>query len=139
MSKLINRIPGLRLLITSLPGSGSEHLLNRSACLAMSTSILKDLPGKLDIKRHSPCVLYIYISASLAMSTSVLKALPGKLEIKRNSPSILYISVVASVPHNVISLHMKMATRAKTETKTLHDIMCGSRGGHGVRTPPPVK
>ena len=58
----------------------------------MSTSVLKASPGKLDIKRHSPSILYI--SASLTMSTGVLKALPGKLDIKRHSPSrpILYIS-----------------------------------------------
>ena len=55
----------------------------------MSTSVLKALPGKLDIKRHSPSILYI--SASLAMPTSVLNALPGKLDIKRHSPSILYL------------------------------------------------
>ena len=36
-------------------------MLNRSTSLAMSTSILKALPGKLDIKRHSPCILYFYI------------------------------------------------------------------------------
>ena len=65
-------------------------MLNRSASLAMSTSILKALLGKLDIKRHSPSILYI--SASLAMSTSILKALLGKLDIKRHSPSILYFS-----------------------------------------------
>ena len=35
-------------------------MLNRSASLAMSTSILKTLPGKLDIKRHSPGILFIY-------------------------------------------------------------------------------
>ena len=64
-------------------------MLNRWASLAMSTSVLKALPGKLDIKRHSPSI--IYISASLAMSTNVLKALPGKLDIKRHSPSILYL------------------------------------------------
>ena len=34
-------------------------MLNRSASLAMSTSVLKTLPGKLDIKRHSPSILYI--------------------------------------------------------------------------------
>ena len=28
-------------------------MLNRSASLAISTSVLKALPGKLDIKRHS--------------------------------------------------------------------------------------
>ena len=29
------------------------------ASLAMSTSVLKALPGKLDIKRHSPSILYV--------------------------------------------------------------------------------
>ena len=37
-------------------------MLNRSASLAMSTSVLKTLPGKLDIKRHSPSILYISIA-----------------------------------------------------------------------------
>ena len=63
-------------------------MLNRSASLAMSTSVLEALPGKLDIKRHSPIILYI--SASLAISTSVFEALPGKLDIKRHSPIILF-------------------------------------------------
>ena len=49
--KLINRIPGLCLLISNLPSSAlGECMLNRSASLAMSTSILKALSGKLDIK-----------------------------------------------------------------------------------------
>ena len=34
-------------------------MLNRSASLAMSTSVLKALPGKFDIKRHSPIILYV--------------------------------------------------------------------------------
>ena len=34
-------------------------MLNRSASLAMSTCVLKALPGKLDIKRHSPSILYL--------------------------------------------------------------------------------
>ena len=34
-------------------------MLNRSASLAMSTCVLKALPGKLDIKRHSPSILYM--------------------------------------------------------------------------------
>ena len=40
-------------------------MLNRSASLAMSTSVLKTLPGKLDIKRHSPSILYLQKPASL--------------------------------------------------------------------------
>ena len=39
-----------------------ERLLNRSASLAMSTSVLKALLGKLDTKWHSPTcsILYLY-------------------------------------------------------------------------------
>ena len=40
-------------------------MLNRSASLAMSTGILKALPGKPDIKRHSPSILYIASSFKL--------------------------------------------------------------------------
>ena len=59
MGKLINRITCLCLLISSLSGLALRSMLNRSANLAMSTSILKALPGKLDIKRHSPSILYL--------------------------------------------------------------------------------
>ena len=34
-------------------------MLNPSARLAMSTSVLKALPSKLDIKRYSPSILYV--------------------------------------------------------------------------------
>ena len=39
-------------------------MLNRSASLAMSTSVLKALPGKLDIKTHSPSILYLCMQSS---------------------------------------------------------------------------
>ena len=52
MGKLINRIPGSRLLISSLQAIAS---------LAMSTSVFKALPGKLDIKRHSPSIVYFHM------------------------------------------------------------------------------
>ena len=63
LGKLINRIPGLCLLISSLPGlalkTHVEFFGFRSASLAMSISVLEALPGKLDIKRHSPSILGI--------------------------------------------------------------------------------
>ena len=59
MGQLINRIPGSRLLISSLPGSALRTNVNRSASLGMSTSVLKALLGKLDIKRHSLSILYL--------------------------------------------------------------------------------
>ena len=37
-------------------------MLNCLASLAMSTSVLKALPDKLDIKRHSPSILYLQFS-----------------------------------------------------------------------------
>ena len=61
MGKLINRISGSRLLLSSLPGSALRSLMNRSAGLVMSTSVLKALPGKLDMKRHSPSILYLLV------------------------------------------------------------------------------
>ena len=83
-------------VLEALPGKfdikrHSPRILYILASLAMSTSVLEALPCKLDIKRHSPSILYI--SASLEMSTSVLQVLPGKLGIKRHSPSILFIWV----------------------------------------------
>ena len=60
MGKLINRIPGSRRLISSLPGSALRTHVESLGNLAMSTNVLKALPGKLDIKRHSPSSLYIY-------------------------------------------------------------------------------
>ena len=47
-------------------------MLNRSASLAMSTSVLKALPGKLDIKRHSSSILYLsHQQAAKAQMTCV--------------------------------------------------------------------
>ena len=57
LGKLINRIPGSPLLISSSALRTHVELLGK---LAMSTSVLKAKPGKLDIKRHSPSVFYWY-------------------------------------------------------------------------------
>ena len=38
----------------------------------MSTSVLKALPGKLDIKRHSPCILYISFSYTYVLIMSLI-------------------------------------------------------------------
>ena len=56
MGKLINRIPCSRLLYQVYQARLRECMLNRPASLAMSTSDLEALPGKLDIKRQ-PSIL----------------------------------------------------------------------------------
>ena len=48
-------------------------MLNRSASLAMSTSVLKALPGKLDIKRHSPSILYLFSIAVFRHAYSLVR------------------------------------------------------------------
>ena len=80
IGKLINRIPGSRLLISSLPGAA---LRTRVELLGKpQTSVLKVLPGKLDIKRHSPSILYrlfqnrIYYICSKILNTSCLPKRP---------------------------------------------------------------
>ena len=55
-------------------------MLNRSASLAMSTSVLKALPGKLDIKRHSPSILYVldfFFLSSLSIAMLMQKEVVG--------------------------------------------------------------
>ena len=56
--KLINRIPASRLLISSLPNLASRMQIEFLGKPRDSTSVLEALPGKLDIKRQSPCILY---------------------------------------------------------------------------------
>ena len=50
MGKRINRIPGTHLLISSLPGSALRTHVEWRSKPHDSTSVLKALPGKLDIK-----------------------------------------------------------------------------------------
>ena len=75
-------------------------MLNRSASLAMSTSVLKALPGKLDIKRHSPSILYLcdgnlqqYAQHSLKKTSHVFFAVPINV---RNSEQVIPPAPVSS-------------------------------------------
>ena len=56
-------------------------MLNRSASLAMSTSVLKALPGKLDIKRHSPSILYFHCTVIFVRSALQFMTLNRRLNI----------------------------------------------------------
>ena len=78
MGRLINRILDLCILISSLPGSASRMHVES---LAMSTSVLEALPGKLDIKRHEPSILYIYTCRSGVRMTSQLQLTPETGEL----------------------------------------------------------
>ena len=56
--KLINRIPGWPLLISRLLGWALRTDVESLGKPPDSTSVLKALPGKLHIKRHSHSILY---------------------------------------------------------------------------------
>ena len=56
MGKLINRILGSRLLISSLPGLALRMHVESRGLPRDSTSVCKALPGKLGFKRHSPSI-----------------------------------------------------------------------------------
>ena len=58
--KLINRKLGLHILISSLPGSAVRTYVESLSKPCDSTSVIKALLGKLDIKRHSSSILYIH-------------------------------------------------------------------------------
>ena len=60
MGYLINRIPGSCLLISSIPGSALRTHVESLGKPGNVNNLLKALPGKLDIKRHSPSILYIW-------------------------------------------------------------------------------
>ena len=58
MDKLINRIPGLRLLVSCLQRTAMRMHVESLGKPRNVTSILKALPGKLDIKRRDPVIHY---------------------------------------------------------------------------------
>ena len=70
MGKLINRIPGLSLLISSLTGSAWRMHVELLGKPRDSTSVLKALPGKPDIERHSPSILYFPGPLDIIIETS---------------------------------------------------------------------
>ena len=72
-------------------------MLNRSASLAKSTSVFKALPGKLDIKRHSPSILYLSvtfcpfrIALYERLFSAKKKAIHWNVDIQWHSVSICY-------------------------------------------------
>ena len=67
MGKLIKWIPGLCLLILSLPGSALRTHVE-SLCKPCDVNKRSQaLPGKLDIKRHSPSILYLLTQCHLTL------------------------------------------------------------------------
>ena len=71
-------------------------MLNRSASLAMPTSILTAWPGKLDIDRCSPSTLYLQAMHVYQLSISWYFKLIEKAVNNINYPAIIVIRILSS-------------------------------------------
>ena len=72
MVKLINRLPGLRLLKSSIPGLASRMHVEWLDKPQNSTHVLKALPRNFDIKRHSQSIFYLYAVESLLYTVIIV-------------------------------------------------------------------
>ena len=77
-------------------------MLNCSASLAMSTSILKALPGKLDIKSHSPSILYVFFR-KLKQAKEKLKHLQSLVAMVQQAPD-----TAGDLPDNLAEIAASM-------------------------------
>ena len=71
-------------------------MLNRSASLGMSTSILKALPDKLDIERHSPSILSLQDNKLSSLQSGFI---PGDL-----LTNLLYFLIMLTYNHATSNL-----------------------------------
>ena len=76
-------------------------MLNRSASLAMSTCVLKALLGKLDIKRHSPSILYFLCS----------------LDQRESNRNVISMVIIENIRN-----HRKVAEKLRGYTYTIANI-----------------
>ena len=73
-------------------------MLNRLASLAMSTSVLKPLLGKLDIKRYSPSILYLFSHVCLLINIIIIKSeVTLTMVAERGSRSLAYHGIGVQV------------------------------------------
>ena len=108
--KLINRITGLCLLISSLPGSASRMHVELLGKPRDSTGILKALPGKLDIKRCSPSILYVPHLRSHACNMYGQLSSEGSL-------------TVISLNHHLYQYFKTTSSKCSCETAKMHRLI----------------
>ena len=73
MGTLINRILGECLLISSLLGSALRMYVESAITASRFNKRSRSLDGKLDIKIHSPCILYPYSLVPLSNLAVVIQ------------------------------------------------------------------
>ena len=89
-------MPGLRLMISSIPGLASRMHVEFLDKPQNSTRLLKALPRSFDIKRHSQSIFYLYAVESLLYTVIIVPyakvtfiiILSGQA-VKSNLPNLL--------------------------------------------------
>ena len=102
--KLMNRVPGLRLLISSLPGSALRTHVESLGKHRDVKIALKALPGKLDIKRHSSSNFYLFRMVIILLYISIFKSFSKITSMSLCflayfTSYLLYLFDLGSVPH----------------------------------------
>ena len=95
-------------------------MLNRLASLAMSTSLLKTLPGKLDIKRHSPSILFI--SFQFVLVETVTTSLMDRFTKLRNYKFLTVLCLCTFFFLLGLTLTTDVSIKRKTFAKYLQTI-----------------
>ena len=73
-----------------------------SASFAMSTSILKALPGKLDIKRHSPSILYLFLQFTMESVHMSISRQASRCQQAFSKPCL--VNLISKDTHLVFSI-----------------------------------
>ena len=88
-------------------------MLNRSANLVMSTSILKALPGKLDIKRHSPSILYIQSQVISRQANGPIVQKVNIMSIHKFHPINCLQGLSLPIQNTIVGTSLIMSTLAR--------------------------
>ena len=107
----------------------------------MSTSVLKALPGKFDIKRQSPSILHDFgiIPLSSNIPFGITKSIKLKLEFHMETPQDLLTNVCSNRPDNMTNWrphpnmvkHLPKILSKSSEGRQHWDMVCILEGPEG--------
>ena len=78
------RILGECLLISSLPGEARDRLLTSRGLLSDLTCVLETEPGKLEIKRCEPGILFISLQVGSLVKLAIMTSLSSYVSVQRH-------------------------------------------------------
>ena len=124
MGTLIHRIPGSRLLISSLPGS-DLRTLGRPRDVNKRSQSLAWLHGKLDIKRHSPSILYLLDYQTLLLCNVISITDITFPLLFQDAPVCTSYSSVCHMAYNITQIGMSQVLHSYSQIcRCPEDLTC---------------